>query len=150
VGEIEFDFLDKSKPLNYTSRLASKMQQFDGSEAAVEDMIRHMYVVEQFDKPRIQIMSELLTQPQNLNIYLRSKTFSEEQCPIADPWYFTKYGKEKFSDRILQLITSPNALQTKKRLDLPPPNNLLPKNLDVLPPLPLSSADYAKKPVLLR
>ena len=28
VGEIEFDFLDKSQPLNYAIRLASKMQLF--------------------------------------------------------------------------------------------------------------------------
>jgi insulysin len=32
VGEIEFDFLDKSKPLNYTIRLASEMQLFEGEE----------------------------------------------------------------------------------------------------------------------
>lgn len=27
----------------------------------------------------------------------------------------------------------PNVAITKKKLDLPPPNNLLPKNLDILP-----------------
>lgn len=49
-------------------------------------------------------MSEILTNPKHLNIFLRSKTFQDEQCPITDPWYFTKYGKEHFSEKLLSLI----------------------------------------------
>lgn len=73
--------------------MAAKLQDFETSDK-LPDLIRHMYVVEQLDKPRIQQMSELLSDPSNLNIYIRSKTFTPEQCPIEDPWYFTKYGKE--------------------------------------------------------
>lgn len=113
VGELEFDFLDKSKALNYSSRLASKMQQFDGAEGSVEDIIRHMYIVEDFDKGRIQEMSEKLTDARHINIYLRSKTFTDQQCTIVDPWYATRYSKEKFTERILSLINSPNVPQTK-------------------------------------
>ena len=71
------------------------MQHFEDAES-LTNLIKHMYVVETFDKARTQQMSELLVQPQNLNIYLRSKTFeaTPELCPIEDPWYFTKYGKE--------------------------------------------------------
>jgi secreted Zn-dependent insulinase-like peptidase len=52
VGEIEFDFLDKTRPLNYTSRLASKMQHF-AEDVTLPHLIKHMYVVEEFDKERI-------------------------------------------------------------------------------------------------
>ena len=47
VGEIEFDFLDKTKPLNYTIRMASKMQLFSEPEN-LADIIRHMYIVDEF------------------------------------------------------------------------------------------------------
>lgn len=94
----------------------------------------------------------MLAEPTNLNIYLRSKTFTpEEHCPIEDPWYFTKYGKEQFSESLLSLMSNPNVERTqqnkKKKLDLPPQNNLLPKNIDVLP---VVQDEAAKKPVLLR
>jgi hypothetical protein len=96
-------------------------------------------------------MSGLLANPKNLNVYLRSKNFEKEPelCPIEDPWYFTKYGKEQFSEKMLGLMTSPNvraSQQSKKRLDLPPVNNLLPKNLDVLPP----RDEASKKPMLIK
>lgn len=95
IGEITFDFLDKSTPMNYSSRLASKMQKFDTAET-LPHLIRHSYITEVFDKELTQRMSEMLTDPKNVNIYLRSKTFeaSPDLCPIQDPWYFTKYGKE--------------------------------------------------------
>ena len=152
VGEIEFDFLDKSNALNYTSRLASKLQHFSEPET-LPHLIKHMYVVERFDKERTQEMSELLVNPKNLNIYLRSKTFEStpELCPIEDNWYLTKYGKEQFNEKLLSLMTAPNVRESqksKKNLDLPPQNNLLPKNLDVLPHL--EGAETNKKPVLLK
>ena len=52
MGEIEFDFLDKTKPLNYTIRMASKMQLFSEPET-LADLIRHMYVVDEFNPEQI-------------------------------------------------------------------------------------------------
>jgi insulysin len=146
VGEIEFDFLDKSKPLNYTIRLASKMQLFYEPEK-LADIIRHQYIVEKFDPEMIQQMSNLLTDPKNVNIYIRSKSFDKpELTPIEDKWYKTKYGKEPFNPALLNKILHPEVKQGRKVLDLPPKNNLLPKNLDVLP----GEAESSQKPFLLR
>jgi secreted Zn-dependent insulinase-like peptidase len=80
-------------------------------------------------------MSELIADPKNLNIYIRSKSFEKnpELTPLEDQWYFTKYGKEKFNETLLRRMTQPSVTQSTKKLDLPPPNLLLPKNLDVLP-----------------
>jgi insulysin len=147
IGEIEFDFLDKSSPVNYCVRLASKMQIFSEPEN-VADLIRHMYVVDQLDKERIEQMSSLIVDPNNANIYMRSKSFEgkPEVVPIEDQWYGTKYGKAKFDEKLLKLMKEPNVPPSRKRLDLPPANPLLPKNLDVLP-----KADPAQtKPELLR
>jgi secreted Zn-dependent insulinase-like peptidase len=85
VGEIQFDFLDKTSPVGYTIKLAGKMQDFDTPEK-IQDIIKHMYVVETLDKERTQEMSNLLVDPSNLNIYLRSKTFAKtpELVPLED------------------------------------------------------------------
>lgn len=107
-----------------------------------------MYVVERLDKDRVQEMSKHIINPHNLNIYHRSKNFESkpELVPQEDRWYKTKYGKEKFSEKLLNLITNPNSKGSgKKHLDLPPANNLLPKNLDVLP-----VAQEGDKPYLLQ
>ena len=48
MGEINFDFADKSSPMSYTLKLASKMQSFEDEK--IPDLIRHMYVVEEFDQ----------------------------------------------------------------------------------------------------
>lgn len=74
-----------------------------------------------------------------MNMYLRSKTFEKTPnlCTIDDPWYHTKYGKEPFSEKLLKCMIKPDVSVTQKvkgkKLDLPPPNNLLPKSLDLLP-----------------
>lgn len=38
-------------------------------------IMKHKYVVEDLDKPRIQEMSNLLADPNNLSIFIRSKKF---------------------------------------------------------------------------
>ena len=93
-------------------------------------------------------MSSLIVNPNNANIYLRSKSFEgkPEVVPIEDQWYGTMYGKAKFDEKLLKLMKEPNVPPSRKRLDLPPANPLLPKNLDVLP-----KTDPAQtKPELLR
>jgi secreted Zn-dependent insulinase-like peptidase len=42
-------------------------------------------------------------------------------------------------------MNNPNVVTSKKILDLPPPNNLIPKNLDVLPPNP----ELSQRPILV-
>lgn len=73
VGEINFDFMDKSSPMNYTLKLASKMQLFE--DDIVQDILKHQYVVEELDTKRIQEMSDLLADPAYVNIFIRSKSF---------------------------------------------------------------------------
>lgn len=51
VGEINFDFAEKSSPINYTQKLASKMQLFE--DDLVQDIIKHQYLLEELDSKRI-------------------------------------------------------------------------------------------------
>lgn len=96
----------------------------------------------------IQRMSTLLTDPKNVNIYIRSKSFDNKAdlTPLEDRWYKTKYGKEPFSPALLQKIQAPSIPAAKKQLGLPPKNNLLPKNLEVLS----KEEESSKKPYLLK
>ena len=74
VGEINFEFAERSSPMSYTLKLANKLQHFKADET-IPDILKHMYVVEELDRSRIQQMSDLIADPANLNVYLRSKTF---------------------------------------------------------------------------
>lgn len=78
IGEINFDFVDKSSPMNYTLKLASRMQLFE-TDDDLPHILRHAYVADELDHKRVQQMSELLCDPSRVNIYMRSKTF-ESQC----------------------------------------------------------------------
>lgn len=84
------------------------MQLFSEPEK-LADIIRHQYIVEKYDPEMIQQMSNLLTDPKNVNIYIRSKSFDTkpELTPIEDRWYKTKYGKEHFNPALLQKINHP-------------------------------------------
>lgn len=48
MGEIDFAFADKKAPMNYCVKLAGKLQEF--GEGKVQDIIKHMYIVDQLDK----------------------------------------------------------------------------------------------------
>ena len=76
---------------------------------------------------------------------LRSKTF-EGQTDQTEEWYGTKYKVEDFSESLKSRITNPSLKLQKKKLDLPPKNNLIPKNFDLLPENP----KLAEKPTLLK
>lgn len=146
IGELKFEFLEKSQPMQYVTRLAGKMQEFD-TEATLPDILRHSYIVQELDRARTQQMSDLLADPSNVNLYLRSQSFGEA-CTLVEPWFTTKYSVESISEHLLSLMTTVDVPLSagKKKLDLPPPNNLLPKNLDVLPE---SGEDCTRKPTML-
>lgn len=58
----------------------------------------------------------------------------------------TKYCKAPYSDELLTIMKSPNVKYNQKKLDLPPSNHFIPKNLDVLAKQP----ELSTKPVLLK
>lgn len=65
-------------------------------------------------------------------VLLKSKTFEESSDKVAE-WYDTKYAIEPFSEDLIKKMTAPACEIKTKKLDLPPVNNLIPKNFDILP-----------------
>jgi insulysin len=78
------------------------------------------------------MISENLSDPSKLNIMLRSKSL-EKETDQQEKWYGTKYKVEEFPASLLEKINNPKIDFKRKVLDLPPENNLIPKNFDILP-----------------
>ena len=57
----------------------------------------------------------------------------------------TDFHIEKYNDELLNLIKNPVVADNGKKLDLPPENNLLPKNFDIL----AEDAANSAKPTLI-
>jgi hypothetical protein len=89
-------------------------------------------------------MSDLICNPDKLLVIFRSKSFEGKTTKVL-PYYKTKFDIEKLSDSILQKIKSPKVTINKKKLDLPPLNNLFPKTLDVHE----KNENHSLRPVLL-
>jgi len=57
----------------------------------------------------------------------------EPETDQVEEWYGTKYVTKDFDQSLLDKITYPKCeFKKKAKLDLPPPNNLVPKNFDIL------------------
>lgn len=108
----------------------------------MSQILRSKYVADVFDKPRIQQMTELLCDPKNLLVFLRSKSF-EGKLKDMEYWYKTPYETEKINEALLGRILKPDAPISDKKLDLPPMNNLIPDDFKILSKRPTLIATYA-------
>ena len=90
----------------------------------------------------MQEITEEICKLDRCNIFLRSKSFegTENATETAD-WYLTKYSVADFTEDIKTKILTPTCEIKSKKLDLPPANNLIPKNFDVLD----KNKDYSDK-----
>ena len=76
---------------------------------------------------------------------MRSKSF-EGQTTEVEEWYSTKYSIAPFSAELVEKMKNPQCPIGSKKLDLPPPNNLIPKNFEIL----AKNADQSEKPKLVK
>lgn len=88
--------------------------------------------MEEFDYQVIQQLAEMLCDPSNLMLFLRSKSFEGMELK-EEKWFKTKYSIEPIPEDLLKLMTNPACDTSTKKIDLPPINLLIPKNFDVLP-----------------
>lgn len=65
-------------------------------------------------------------------IFLTSKSFDDASLPLKEKWYKIDYSMDKFSNEFLTKLKEPKIKENGKKLDLPPPNPLLPKKFDIL------------------
>ena len=140
---MQFEFQDKVNAVNYCVSLSSKMQVLEDEN--VDQILRSQYIIDEFDHQKLQRIAEELCDPTKLNIMLRSKSLEGETNQVEE-WYSTKYRVEDFSPSLLDRIVHPNVEIRSQKLDLPPPNNLIPKNFGILP----KNEEFSREPTLLK
>lgn len=123
LGKMNFEFADKSSPMRTCVHYAGRMQLFD--ESNMGDIISSQYISNEFNKEKCQKIAEMLCDPERLNIFVRSQSFKEAATEKAE-WYDTSYLCEDFSAELLKKIKEPKCEIKTKKIDLPPPNNLIP------------------------
>jgi secreted Zn-dependent insulinase-like peptidase len=88
----------------------------------------------------------MLADPKRTMISVLSKSFKEEDLPELEPWYNINFKAEKYAGELETMLAKPQVNESGKKLDLPPPNNLIPSNFDVLPEMP----EHSKQPVFAK
>jgi len=74
---------------------------------------------------------------------MRSQSFKDtDLVSETEEWYGTKYKVTQFTDSLNSKIASPKCVIKQKKLDLPPLNNMIPTNFDVLE----KDEKYSQKP----
>ena len=96
-------------------------------------VIRHTYVADEYKPDGIQEIALILADPSRCMFLLASKSHDEATLTNHEKWYKFNYSLEKFTQERLTQLTAASALDNGKKLDLPPPNNLIATNFDVLP-----------------
>ena len=143
LGKMRFEFQDRASAVGTCSTLAARLQIMEDSN--MDQLLRSRYVADEFDHAKVRRVADELCKPDQVNIFLRSKDFADDVTE-TDEWFQTKYSVEPFSEQLLKAITEPHPELNTKKLDLPPPNNLIPKKYDVLD----ANEEYSAAPQLLK
>ena len=77
---------------------------------------------------------------------ISSKSFEDSTLPNNMYWYKFNYSLDKVTEERLQQLRAPVVPDNGKRLDLPPANNFIATNFDVLP----EDASLSARPMLVK
>jgi len=109
-------------------------------------LLRSTYVSDEYNPEILKQIAEATFNPDNCLVILQSKSLDPATLTEHEHWYDINYTVEKFDEELRAALLNPQIVDNGKKLDLPPPNNLLPKNFDVLP----EDASNSEKPQLLK
>lgn len=87
-----------------------------------------------------------IADPKNSQMFLTSQSLDDAQLQKKEKWYKIEYSSEKYSTEFMDSLKKPEINVQGKKLDLPPPNTLLPKNFDIL----ADDESLSGAPVLLK
>lgn len=123
LAALQFRFREKANPVNYVSALASGMHYY-----APEDILQGSSLMNDYDPVMLE---ELLSQvvPDNALV-----TLSHQSVPTdrESPFYAVPYSVGAVSPELLSLWTAP---VDGSGLALPPPNEFIAENLDLVAPV---------------
>ena len=100
VGNMRFDFLEKSDPMSYAVGLARKMAKFNTADDMAH-LLRHTYVTDIYKPELLAEVAEILADPSKCIQLVSSKSFDPATLPKRVYWYRFNYSVEKFSEERL-------------------------------------------------
>lgn len=108
IGQMSFEFSDKGQTMSTVVSMSRRIQVVP--EDDMPQILRSRYVADEFDPEITKQFGELLTRTDNLIIFLKSKSFEENQDIElkVEKWYKTKHCVEAFSPSLLKKMTEPN------------------------------------------
>lgn len=77
-------------------------------------------------------MAVEIANPANTLCILLSKSFTDSELPLKEKWYKLDFSSEVYSDSLKNALLNPEIVNNGKSLNLPPQNNLLPENFDII------------------
>ena len=145
IGNMSFRFAEKGSPIQYCVGLARSMPHFKTPDA-MQHLIRSKYVADDYPGERLSELVETLADPMKALFIVSSKSFKDENLPTHEKWYKFNYSLDKVPEERLVQLSQAEVPDNGKKLDLPPSNNLIAKNFDILP----EDSSLSAKPQLVQ
>jgi len=123
LSTVAFRFKDKETPQGYVCGLAGRLQYYP-----IEEVISGDYIFKEWKPELIQSLIDILT-PDKIRIAVVGKTF-ESVADTAEKWYGTSYKLEKIAEEDLNKWKNAGLLD---KFHLPPKNEFIPEQLDLVP-----------------
>ena len=145
IGKITFDFQEKSDPFDYIVEIAEKMPLF-ATPQDLTQILRSKYISDEYDPELLTQIGEILADPESCLVIVSSKSIDEATLPKHEKWYNYNYSVEKMTEARIAELKAAQAPENGKALDLPPQNNLIATNFDILP----EDQSLSSKPLLIK
>ncbi|ESO09969.1 hypothetical protein HELRODRAFT_109371 [Helobdella robusta] len=128
LSAMSFRFKDKTKPSDYTSKCASKMQIFP-----LKEVLSGGYFYDLFKPELIDMVLDKLS-PEHLRLCVVGKKFAGT-TNVKEKWYGTDYSITKIPKDV---IDGWRNIELNERFLLPEVNDFIPTNFELLPITPKS------------
>ena len=125
VAETQFRFLSQRDPMDYVSGLASQMHSYPA-----EQFLSGPYKLFDYDPAQVEELLDCMI-PRNVLLILASKSF-EGKTSLKEKWYGVDYEQVSIEPDILDKWSN----ATSPELALPPQNDLIATDFDLLDNIP--------------
>lgn len=101
LGSLQFDFPDRSTPLETCMKLAGKIRKIPDEDHV--NIVKHSYVRTGFDPKLMNEIGAMLCDLDRVNIFLHT----QEECLTTEKWMNTKYDIDEVGDEFWNVLNEP-------------------------------------------
>lgn len=123
LNKVTFRFKDKERPQNYTCYLSGLLHVYP-----LEEVLSGPYLMTHYDPDRIKLVMDKLI-PDSIRVAIIGKKY-EDIADKKEDWYGTSYRIEDLSE---ELLSKWKNVTLNENLKLPPRNEFIPTNFDLVP-----------------